>query len=73
MSVKVEYRVRPVERYIVTRWFEERDADIGLGSVGSRVFGEFENAWSANTVCSALAASEENAVATLASLDVVPD
>lgn len=38
----VEYRVRPVVRYIVTKFTAEETAP-GCGAVGSSVIGEFEN------------------------------
>ena len=63
----IEYRVRPVKRYIVSRWHNE---DLGNGTVsgGSMSYGEFENAYSANDVCKALAAREPEAKCTLISV-----
>lgn len=51
----IEYRVKPVTRYIVTRF--ERDGS-GAGSVGSCGTGEFENAATAYQVAYALARAD---------------
>lgn len=62
--MKVEYRVRTVKRYVVSRWHQEDVAD-GNASGGSMAYGEFNNVYSANDVCEALAAREPTAKCTL--------
>ena len=42
MTVKIEYRVRPVTRHIVTR-FHQEDHENGCASGGSSSLGEFDN------------------------------
>jgi hypothetical protein len=59
---EVEYRVRPVTRFVVTRWYHE-DQEGGRQNGGSEVCGEFENMQRANKVCEALAAQEPEAEA----------
>jgi hypothetical protein len=54
----VEYRVRPVTRYMVTRWFSEGVA----GGVEPR--GVFENAETAHAVAYALCKAEHDAAGT---------
>jgi hypothetical protein len=58
----IEYRVRPVTRYIVTRFTAN-----GILHDSSNC-GEFANVKSANKVCAALAATEEGALSYLAPL-----
>lgn len=53
----IEYRVRPVTRYIITRY----ESTENVGSVGT--VGEFTNVRSANRICEALAATEGGATA----------
>lgn len=58
MKPTIEYRVRPVTRYIVTRFETSMEVDGSgrvSGSVGSSVIGEFENQPSADFVAEALA------------------
>lgn len=50
--LKLEYRVRPVTRYIVTK-YEETDAGSGVVTVG-----EYDNADVAYEVCTAIAKTE---------------
>lgn len=53
--LKVEYRVRPVTRYVVTRWHE------GDNCAGCDPKGEFDNADTAYSVAYALCKSEHDA------------
>jgi hypothetical protein len=55
---KIEYRVRPVTRFIVTR-FEAKEMVDGAGSAGSSVHGEFDNVDTAHEVAYALAKAEQ--------------
>jgi len=50
MSKTVEYRVRPVVRYVITRY--ERDSETGSGAI--ETLGEFPNEGYAERTCSAL-------------------
>jgi hypothetical protein len=52
----VEYRVRPVTRYVVTRFVGERDE--AVGACGSETRGEFDNIDVAYEVGYALAKAE---------------
>lgn len=55
-----EYRVRPVVRYVVTRYchpYQSRDGKVGM-SGGSSVVGEFDKEQNAYDVAEALAARE---------------
>lgn len=54
MTKTVEYRVRPVTRYHVTR-FENEDHENGRCSGGCESLGEFDNESQANKVAKALA------------------
>lgn len=56
---KVEYRVKSVTRYIVTR-FEEESHDDGSESGGCEGFGEFNNFVSAYKVAFGLCKSEHD-------------
>ena len=58
--MKVEYRVRPITRYIVTRWHEETD-DQGRHLGGSDTRGEYDNAEVAYEVAYALCKAEHDA------------
>lgn len=54
-----EYRVRPVVRYVVTRYFhpyQSQDGKIGQNG-SSEVIGEFDNEQLADQVCEAMKAS----------------
>ena len=53
----VEYQVRPVNRYVVTR-YESITEDSGLCSGGSQVVGEFDSAPAAAKVMEAMKASD---------------
>jgi hypothetical protein len=53
MSKLVEYQVRPVTRYIVTRWFNEDDGN-GLCAGGCSGRGQFDNLADAIEVATAL-------------------
>lgn len=59
MTKTIEYRVRPVTRYIITR-FEHDPHVIGACSSGSSAFGEYDNEGHANKVMQALLIQEEN-------------
>ena len=61
MPSKVEYRVRPVTRYIVTRYDEQRDDDARTASGGSTQCGTFENGETAYHVAYALCRQEHHA------------
>jgi hypothetical protein len=54
----VEYRVRKVERFIVTRW--QSESAEGGASVCSTSYGEFDTICEANEVADALAVREGN-------------
>jgi hypothetical protein len=56
MTKTIEYRVRPVTRYIVTRFWSENGGD--LNGAGSSQHGEFDNADTAYQVGYALCAAE---------------
>lgn len=56
---KIEYRVRPVTRYIITR-FESRNETGGKGSCGSSVLGEHNNEETAREVAYALCKAEHD-------------
>ena len=62
MTKTVEYRVRPMTRYHVTR-YEEQEHEDGCNSGGVESLGTFDNLEAANRVCVQLAASEPNATA----------
>lgn len=57
---KIEYRVRPVMRYIVTRWAGSDDQQ--QGSACSQVKGEYDNAEMAYNVGYALCKQEHEAL-----------
>ena len=59
--MKIEYRVRPVTRYVVTRWQsgERHGSQMTCGSSETR--GEFDNERSAYEVAYALCKHEHNA------------
>lgn len=59
MTKTVEYRVRPVTRYHVTR-FESEDNPSGAGRVGCESLGEFDNESQAMKVADALFYIEVN-------------
>lgn len=52
---KTEYRVRPVTRYVVTKYTYAE-----FGHAGSENCGEFQNVGNANRTCHALAVSHLN-------------
>jgi hypothetical protein len=58
MELKVEIRVRPVTRYIVTRYYQEYNEDSERGGAGSSAVGEFDNETDANRVAEAVASCE---------------
>lgn len=57
MSKSVEYRVRPVTRYVITR-FESEQLATGAGCCGSEGLGEFDNERNAYRVGYALCKAE---------------
>lgn len=57
MPVLIEYRVRPVVRYVVTR-FAREDLPSGNCVAGSSTCGEFDNEQQAESVKAALEASD---------------
>lgn len=61
MSKTVEYRVRPVVRYIVTQYTAEETSP-GCGMVGSSLIGEFENQKRAELVSNALSSAHGHVV-----------
>lgn len=67
----IEIRVRPVTRYIITR-YEFEDRPDGRNSGGSVGLGEFDNWNNADLVAKALAAAECGTVALQLSSDLVP-
>lgn len=56
----IEYRVRPVTRYIITR-YHSISYDNGRAEAGSEVVGMCESAYQANRTCTALGGSEAEA------------
>jgi len=56
---KAEYRVRPVTRYIVTRWEGPDDPRVGCVN-GSTTHGEYDNADTAYAVAHALCRAEHD-------------
>jgi hypothetical protein len=58
----IEFKVRPVGRYIVTRY--ESPDGVPVGKEGSRTVGEFPNHAAAEVVAKALAKSEPGATVT---------
>ena len=60
METIIEYRVRPVTRYVVTRFSSRLDRHSGQGtSAGCELCGEFDNARQAEKIATALASTEE--------------
>jgi len=57
MTELIEYRVRPVTRYIVTRFYQKHSEIVCSGS-GSSQHGEFDNPTTAYAVAYALARQE---------------
>lgn len=57
--LKIEYRVRPITRYIVTR-YERQDHENGKCSGSSSGHGEFDNEETAYQVAYALARAEHD-------------
>jgi hypothetical protein len=55
-----EYRVRPVSRYIVTKYVSESDPETGSGSQGSSLIGEFPNRHVATDVAHAFAGAHDH-------------
>jgi len=58
----IKYQVRPVTRYIVTRYYSEYDEVTGLGKGCVETVGEFLNSQQANKVAFAMANDEGGAV-----------
>jgi len=56
--MKIEYKVRPVTRYVVTRFEGRSEDDQGGGYVGSSVCGEFPSGYAAYQIAYALAHAE---------------
>lgn len=56
-NIKIEYRVRKVERYIVTRWYRVERSD-ATDESGCEERGEFDHADTAYEVAYALARNE---------------
>lgn len=61
MKTTIEYRVRPVTRYLVTRFHGEESEDGRSASGGSSCMGEFDNQKSAALVAGALSVADEAA------------
>lgn len=55
---KVEYRLRPVTRYIVTRYHQQETEGGRTGCSDSRVIGEYDNAETAYAVGYAMCRNE---------------
>jgi len=51
----IEYRVRPVTRYLVTKYTESRKEGRKACAVGSETIGVFDNLPKANTITQAMA------------------
>ncbi len=54
----LEYRVKPVTRYIVTRYHSYTEDQPGCGGAGSSVVGEFDNEATAENIRATLAEQE---------------
>lgn len=54
----IEYRVRPVTRYVVTRFESESDGPDGRSSTGSECLGEFDNGAMAQRAMNAMSSHE---------------
>ena len=61
MSNVIEYRVRPVTRFIITRYHRSSD-DNGRSEAGSELCGLFESAYQANRIAKALHSSEDGSL-----------
>ena len=59
MQDKIEYRVRPVTRYLVTKFvYRAPDEVVTFGGVGSSVVGEFDSQTLADLVVEAMTKSD---------------
>lgn len=58
----IEYRVRPVTRYVVTRFETSGPSESGCGQAGSSTRGQFENEEVAFEVAYALCKAEHDAL-----------
>ena len=56
----IEYRVRPVTRYIVTRYTEEAASDSGSCGAGSELVGEFPSGAAADSVADAMVTADRS-------------
>ncbi len=56
--MNTEYQVRPVTRYIVTRYTQDSPSDSGASGASSITVGEFSNAQQADTVADAMVAKD---------------
>jgi len=56
----IEYRVRPVTRYIVTRYTEEPVSDSGACGAGSELIGEFPSGAAADSVADAMVTADQS-------------
>lgn len=61
MNKEVEYRVRPVTRYIITRYHSEQMPN-GLYHAGCETIGSFDNQTQAEQVANALSKAEPRSV-----------
>ena len=59
--MNTEYRVRPVTRYIVTRFTLDDSAEGGCQGMSSVAIGEFDNGEQADMVADALVAKDQGA------------
>lgn len=57
--MKTEYRVRPVTRFIVTRFTTEEVSEGGCCGAGSEVIGEFPSGQQADLVADAMVAKDQ--------------
>lgn len=58
--MRVEYKIRPVVRYVVTRWHEAEPGTIAESMGGVETKGEFDNHGTAYAVAYALAKEEHS-------------
>jgi hypothetical protein len=56
----IEYRVRPVTRYIVTRYTQEAASDSGPCGAGSELVGEFPSGAAADSVADAMVIADQS-------------
>jgi len=56
----IEYRVRPITRYIVTRYAEDEVSDPGPSGASSVLVGEFPSGAAADSVADAMVTADQS-------------